>query len=93
MGGISKGTNKAVVGVGAQFLAATDAATPGGVLVAPPLLITWPLKVMGMVVALVPFPLLSVTISALSSPIWSKYTTIGMCVIRVILISKPITIQ
>jgi hypothetical protein len=92
-GGTSKGTNKAVVGVRAQALAATDAATPGGVVVTPPLQITWLLKVVGTMVALVPFPLLLVTLSALSSPIWSKHTTIGMCLICVVLISMLITIQ
>jgi hypothetical protein len=68
-GGASKGTNKAMVGVGAQVIAATDAATQGGVVVAPPLLITWTLKVVGTGVAPVPFLLLLVTLSALSSPI------------------------
>jgi hypothetical protein len=69
-GGTNRGINKGEAEDKAPVVAETGATTTGAVVAAPHLLITWPRKVVDMVVALVPFPKqLEVLHSTPSSPI------------------------
>jgi hypothetical protein len=85
MEGTSRSTSKAGVVVATPSVAVMDATTTGVVVAAPHLRIKWPLKVVDMVEAPMPFPLQVAALSDLSSQIWLNNITIGMCVICVVL--------